>query len=128
MFASEGLVHDVGRDYTTRQLRQAQVAPVRLVEIGDPDALLGAAVFLVDNHVLRNIDEASRQIARVRRTDSRIGQTLAGAVCREEVLENRKAIAERRANRQLNDATRRIGHQAAHTGHLRDLLNIALRS
>src|SRR5207253_808384 len=43
------LVHDVGRDHATGQLRQAQVAPVRLVEIGDPDALLGPAVLLVDD-------------------------------------------------------------------------------
>ena len=102
------------------------VAPRRLGQVVDPDAVLGAAVVLVDDHVLRHVDQAPGQVARVGGSDGGVGQTLAGAVRREEVLEHGQALAEVRADRQLDDPTRRVGHQAAHAGHLRDLLDVAL--
>ena len=45
-----------------------------------------AAVVLVDDHVLRDVDETARQVARVGRLERRVGQTLARAVRRDEVL------------------------------------------
>ena len=54
--------------------------------LGDP--LQGPAVPLDDDHVLRHVDELSRQVAGVGRLEGRIGQTLAGPVGRAEVLQN----------------------------------------
>ena len=87
---------------------------------------LGAAVLVVDDDVLRDVDQTPRQVARVRRSDGGVGQTLSGAVGREEVLQHREPLAEARTDRQLDDAARRVGHQAAHPGHLRDLLDVSL--
>ena len=61
----------------------------------EPDAAARAAVLLEDDHVLRDVDEAARQVAGVRRAERRVGETLAGAVRRDEVLEHGEALAER---------------------------------
>ena len=50
-----------------------------------------------------------------------VGQTLAGAVGRVEVLENGQAFLEVRDDRRLDDLARRLGHQAAHAGKLAHL-------
>ena len=50
------------------------------------DAVDRAAVVLVDDHVLRDVDETAREVARVGRLERRVGQTLARAVRRDEVL------------------------------------------
>src|SRR5438477_10852533 len=82
------LVHHVAGQHTAGQLRQAQVTPGRILQVVDPDALLGVAVVFVHDHVLRYVDQPSRQVARVGRADSRAGQAPAGAVRGEEVLEH----------------------------------------
>ncbi len=79
------------------------------------DAVHGAAIRLVDDHVLRDVDEAAREVARVGGLERRIGQTLARAVGRDEVLQHREAFTEVRRDRGLDDFARRLGHQAAHT-------------
>ena len=86
------------------------------------DAVDGAAVVLGDDHVLRHVDQAPGQVARVGGLQRRVGQALAGAVGRDEVLEHRQPLAEVGANRRLDDFARRLGHQAAHAGQLADLL------
>ena len=46
----------------------------------DVDALLGAAIFGGDDAVVGHVDETAGEIARVRRLERGVGQTLAGAV------------------------------------------------
>ena len=72
--------------------------------------------------VLRDVDETARQVTGVRRLERGVREALASAVGRDEVLENRETLAEVRGDRRLDDLARRLGHQAAHTGQLPDLL------
>ncbi len=84
----------------------------------DIQAIVGAAIVLDDDAVLRNIDQTTGQVTRVCRLQRRIGQTLTGAVGRVEVLKNGQAFLEVRDDRRFDDLARRLGHQAAHTGQL----------
>ena len=92
------------------------------------DAVERAAVDLGDDHVLRHVDETPRQVARVGRLQRRVGQALARAVRRDEVLEHRQPFTEVRRDGRLDDLARRLGHQAAHAGQLADLLLAAARA
>ena len=87
-----------------------------------------AAVVLDDDQVLRHVDEAARQVARVRRLQRRVRQALAGAVGGDEVLQDVQAFAEVRRDRRLDDRAVRLGHQAAHAGQLADLRGGAART
>ena len=87
-----------------------------------------AAIVLDDDRVLGDVDEAAGQVARVRRLERRVGQALAGAVGRVEVLEHGQAFLEVRDDRRLDDLARRLGHQAAHAGELLDLRRRAARA
>ena len=60
-----------------------------VLELGDADAVERAAVELGDDRVLRDVDEAAGEVAGVRRLERRVGEALAGAVRRDEVLEHR---------------------------------------
>ena len=82
------------------------------------DAAYGAAVVLVDDAVLGDVDETARQVARVGGLQGGVGETLTGAVRRVEVLEHRQAFLEVGDDRRLDDLARRLGHQAAHAGKL----------
>ena len=86
------------------------------------DAVERAAVELGDDRVLRDVDEAAGEVTGVRRLERGVREALAGAVGRDEVLEHRETFAEVRGDRRLDDLARRLGHQAAHTGQLADLL------
>ena len=86
------------------------------------DAVHRAAVDLVDDDVLRHVDETAGQVARVGGLERRVGQTLAGAVRGDEVLHDGEAFTEVRRDRRLDDLARRLRHQAAHAGELADLL------
>ena len=78
-----------------------------------------------DDRVLRDVDETAGEITRIRRLQRRVGETLAGAVGRVEVLENGQAFLEVRDDRALDDLARRLGHQAAHR---RELLHLRRRA
>src|SRR5215470_17021948 len=91
-------------------------------DTGDVDAVDGAAVVFADDHVLGDVDQAARQVARVRRLERGIGQTLAGTVGRDEVFEHRQPFTEVRRDGRLDDLAGRFRHQAAHSGELADLL------
>src|SRR4051812_958982 len=110
----------VERDVLRREpARQAGVVDRYL------DGLLRAAVLLTHDHVLGHIHEATRQVARVGGTKRRVGQALARAVGRDEVLEHRQALHEVGLDRSLDDLALRIRHQASHAGQLADLLERA---
>src|SRR5664280_1371299 len=68
------------------------------------------------------VDEAAREIAGVGRLERRVGETLAGAVRRDEVLEDGEALAEVGDDGLLHDLARGLGHGAAHARELADLL------
>src|SRR6185312_7632753 len=86
------------------------------------------AVDLGDHQVLRDVDETTGQVTRVRRLQRGIGQTLTSAVRRDEVLQNVQAFTEVRRDWRLDDGAVRLGHQAAHTGELTDLSGGTARS
>ena len=132
------LAHDLARDRVDHVIegRAAQNAVVeRLDNVivtldgRSRQTAQRAAILLVDDHVLRNIHQTTRQITRIGRLQCRIGQTLTGAVRRDEVLQHRKSLLEVRQNGVLDDLltsldTRllRLGHKASHTRQLTDLL------
>src|ERR1700687_6132164 len=80
-------------------------------DTGNENSVHRAAVVFADDHVLRDIDETTRQITRVGGLQRRIGQSLAGAVRRDEVFEHRQPFTEVGRDRSLDNFTRRLGHQ-----------------
>ena len=95
----------------------------------DLEAQDGAAVLFGDRDVLRHVHEAAREVAGVGRLERGVGQTLTGAVRRDEVLEHREAFTEVRLDRALDDFADaagelllRLRHQAAHARQLTDLV------
>src|SRR5207247_3506828 len=54
----------------------------------------------------------------------RVGQTLAAAVRREEVLEDRETLTEVRTDRQVDDPALRVGDETAHAADLTHLLRV----
>ena len=70
------------------------------------------------------IDQPAREVARVRRPKCGIGKTFSSAVRTDEVIGDRKPFTEVCSDRQVDDLTGRIGHQAAHSGKLAHLLFI----
>src|SRR6185503_9549179 len=67
------------------------------------DAVERAAVVLGNDHVLGDVDETACEIAGVGRLERRVRETLAGAVRRDEVLENGQSFAEVRRDGRLDD-------------------------
>ena len=88
---------------------------------GDPAPLLGAAVVLAGDDVLGDVDQAPGQVARVGRPEGGVGQALAGAVGRDEVLEDGHPLPEVAPDGDVDDPARRVGHQAAHRAELADV-------
>src|SRR5207302_2902254 len=86
------------------------------------DAIGGAAVDFVDNHILCDIHQTSREITGVGGLQCRVGQSLTGAVRRNKVLQHRQSFAEVGGNRSFDDFTGRLRHQSSHTTQLADLL------
>ena len=115
--ARERLVHVLGQ----RAAEQALVDALGHVQ-RQVDVVLRLAVLLADDHVLGDVDQAPREVARVGRAERGVGEALAGAVGRDEVLEHRQALHEVGLDRALDDLALRIRHQAAHAGQLADLL------
>src|SRR5579872_1606490 len=58
----------------------------------DVDAVGGAAIALVDDHVLRDVNETAGEVARVGGLESRVGQALTRAVRGDEVLQHVEAF------------------------------------
>ena len=72
--------------------------------------------------------ELAGEVAGVRGLERGVGETLAGAVGGDEVLEHGQTFAEVRGDRALDDFAGRLGHQAAHAGELLDLLAVTARA
>ena len=85
------------------------------------DAARRAAVIVGDDAVLRHVDQTPGQIARVGCLQRRVGEALARAVRRVEVLKHRETFLEVGDDRALDDLAGRLGHQAAHAGKLTHL-------
>src|SRR5690606_23658852 len=79
------------------------------------------AIRLGDDHVLGHVDETTGQVTGVRGLQRGVREALAGAVGRDEVLQDVQTLAEVRGDRRLDDRAVRTRHQAAHTGELTDL-------
>src|SRR3954453_4878316 len=86
------------------------------------DVLVRAAVLDPDDHVLRDVDQAPGEVARVGGAQRGVGQALAGTVRRGEVLEHVQALHEVRLHGPLDDLTLRVRHEASHARQLADLL------
>ena len=92
------------------------------------EAVLRAAIVLGDHQVLRDVDQAPREIAGIGRLQRGVGEALPRAVRRDEVLQHVQAFAEVRRDRRLDDRAVGLRHQAAHAGELSDLRRRAPRS
>ncbi len=88
---------------------------------GHGQAIHGLAVVFGDDHVLGHVHQTAGQVTGVGGLQCGIGQALARAVGRVEVLLHVEALAEVRDDRGLDDGAVRLGHQAAHAGQLADL-------
>src|SRR5579872_6232088 len=97
-------------------------------DVTNHDAALGVAIFLADDHVLCDVDQAPGQVARVCGAQRGVGQAFARAMRRDEVLEHREAFFEVGLDGNAQNAARRIGHQAAHARDLLDLRDRAARA
>ncbi len=83
--------------------------------------VVGTTVGHSDDHVLRNIDQASGQVTRVGGLECGVGQAFTCTVGRDEVLEDVQTFAEVCGNWRLDDRAIRLGHQATHAGELTNL-------
>ncbi len=91
-------------------------------------ALDGAAIHLGHHQVLGDVDQAAGQVTGVGGLQRGVGQALAGAVRRDEVLLHVEAFTEVGRDRRLDDGSIGLGHQAAHAGQLADLRRAAARA
>ena len=86
------------------------------------------AVFFVDNHIVRYVNQTTGQVSGVGRLQSGIGKTLTSTVSRDKVLQHGKTFLKVRKNRVLDNLTAfgtcllRFRHQTTHTGKLTNLL------
>ena len=118
----------VAREAADQALAQLDDLVVAFVDGLHPDAVGGAAVVLADDDVLGHVHQLAGHVTGVGGLERGVGQTLAGAVGGDEVLEHREALAEVGENRLLDDVAGRLGHEAAHAGKLADLLAVAARA
>ena len=95
------------------------------VHLLDPDTAVRVAVDLPHDQLLRDVDETARQVAGVGGTERGVGETLARAVRRDEVLEHRQTFTEVRLDRARDDLTTRVRHETAHTGDLTHLHDVS---
>src|SRR5262249_16352757 len=115
----------VPADAAANRLAQAALDFLALVDRSLGDPLRGAAILRGDDHVLGDVGELAGEVAGVGGLEGGVGQALAGAVRRGEILQDAQALAEVGLDRRLDDLAGRLGHQAAHTGQLADLLDAA---
>src|SRR5690606_16986147 len=120
-FVSARLDYVAGDDTTKHALTERLDHVATFNVRGHVQALLGAAVDLGHNQILRNVHQTTGQVPGVRSLQRGIRQTLTSAVSGDEVLEYVQAFTEVRGNWRLDDGAVRLGHQATHTGKLTNL-------
>ena len=91
-----------------------------------PIGVIGAAVALQDDYFLSYVDQPTGQIPAVGGPQRGVGQTFAGSVGGDEVLQRGQPLAEAGLDGQVDDPPLGVAHQAAHAGHLFDLGNVTL--
>ena len=82
----------------------------------------------MDNNLLADVNQTAGQIARVSRTQRRVGKTFSRAVRRNKVLKYVKPLTEVRADWNLDRLTGCVRHQAAHPGQLTNLVHATARA
>ena len=117
----ERIVDVFGDNTTDHAVAQLLEDLATLGDGRDLNPIIGAAVVLDDNHVLRHIDQTTGEITRVGGLERGVGETFSRTVGRDEVLEHAQTLAEVRGDGRLHDLTRWLGHEAAHTGELTNL-------
>ena len=86
-----------------------------------------AAVFFINNHIVRYVNQTTGQVSGVSRLQSGIGKTLTGTVSRDKVFQHGQTFLKVRKNRIFNNLTAfgtcflGLCHQTTHTGELTDL-------
>ena len=101
---------------------------VAVLECGADEATEGAAVFFVDDDIVRNVDETAGEVSGVGGLQGRIGETLTGTVGGDEVLEHGHTFLKVGEDGVLNGGAGvgtgflGLGHETTHTGELGDLV------
>ena len=88
----------------------------------DMDTVAGTAVEFGDDDVLGHVAQAAGEVAGVSGFERRIRQPFTRTVRRDEVLQHVQAFTEISRDGRFDDLAGRLGHQAAHTGELTNLL------
>ena len=124
-FLGGGMHDGVQQHAADDAVAQRQLDFVAFAQGGHFDAVHGVAVFLRHDDVLHHVHQTAGEVTGVSGLQSGIGQTLAGAVRRSEVLQHGKAFTEACRNRRFDDGAGRLGHEAAHAAELSHLVRVA---
>ena len=116
-----GMQHLFGSDPTQHSVAQRLDDLAAFDDGAHERTVVRAAILLGDHQILGHIDQTARQVARVGRLERGVSQAFSGAVGGDKVLQHVQAFAEVRGNGGLDDGAIRLGHQAAHAGHLANL-------
>ena len=126
-FVGEGVIDVVDGGTTEDAFAERLNDVLALLEGGGGETAEGAAVLFGDDDIVGDIDETTGEVASVGRFQSGIGETLTGAVGRDEVFEHRKTLLEVGDDGVFDNLVAggtsllRLGHKATHTGELTDL-------
>src|SRR4030095_11711052 len=120
--AAEGVLDVLQADAAHDAVAQGLDDLARLDDGPDVDAVHRPAVVVGDDHVLADVHQAAGQVAGVRGLESGVGQALARAVGRDEVLQHGQAFAEVAGDGVLDDLPGRPRHQSANARQLTGLL------
>ncbi|SHV88572.1 Uncharacterised protein [Mycobacteroides abscessus subsp. abscessus] len=114
-----------GFDVRIADQRCLAIGPSLLLRNNHVDATFGAAVVLADDDVLRDVDQTTGQVTRVRGTKRGVRQALTSAVRVDEVLENGQALTEGGLDRTRDVLTLRVGNQTLHAGQVAHLRHVS---
>ena len=98
-----------------------------VLQLGADETAQGAAVFFIDDDVVRDVDESAGEVSGVGRLEGGVSQTFSCTVGGNEVLQHGKSLFEVREDWVFDDlsaitaAFLRFGHQTTHAGELTDL-------
>ena len=97
---------------------------VAVLDVADDNAFGRTAVVLMNDDLLRNIDQTAGEVTRVCRTECGIRKALTRTAGTDEILEVVQTFAEVRLDRDLHRLTVGCEHQTAHAGKLTQLAGI----